>query len=104
MSEGNNTNNAEDILRKFPLYNAHGSQFPRNVLPRLQVPQIKLQALQPSSQIFDPWYQECDNLITACRVHDEGGEQFDQWYSQRYMSNKPPGMIENVMLSPSRRD
>ncbi|QLL33601.1 hypothetical protein HG536_0E05120 [Torulaspora globosa] len=94
----------EELLRKYPLYNSHGQEFPRNVLRRVPVPHIKLQPLQPSAEMFAPWYRECDELVKCCEVHDKAGELFDQWYSQRYMSNKPPGMVGNVILSPSRRD
>lgn len=94
----------EEILRKHLLYNAHGSDFPSNVLKRIEVPQIRLQPLQPSAAMFAPWYQECDDLVKACEEHDRRGEEFDQWYLQRFMSNKPPGMVGNVVLSPSKRN
>ncbi|QLG71027.1 hypothetical protein HG535_0B00650 [Zygotorulaspora mrakii] len=95
--------NIDDILLKSPLYNAHGSAFPHMDLKKLEAPQIRLQPLQPSSQVFESWHKECENLINLCNVHDQGPKQFDQWYTEKFMSSKPPGMIENVMLSPSRR-
>lgn len=94
----------EEILKKYPLYNAHGSDFPRSVQERAELPQIKLQPLQPVAAMFAPWYEECDDVIRACDAHDQRGEAFEQWYTQRYMSNKPPGMVDNVVLSPSRRN
>lgn len=95
---------AEDILRSRPLYNGRGSDFPRKVLNRAEVPQIKLQPSQPSEAMFEPWYRECDDVVRACEMHDKRCEAFDQWYAQRYMSNKPPGMVSNVVLSPLRRN
>lgn len=93
----------EETLRSRPLINSHGSKFPHQVPPRLHVPQIRLQPLQPAKQMFEPWYDECDKLVELTELHDKRSQQFDSWYESQCLSNKPPGM-SMAMLSPSRRE
>lgn len=93
----------EETLRSRPLINSQGTQFPRGVPPRVHIPQIRLQPLQPAAEIFAPWYEECDQLVQLADLHDKRGKQFDQWYANQCLSNKPPGM-GMTMLSPSRRE
>ncbi|CAR29551.1 hypothetical protein ZYGR_0AD02330 [Zygosaccharomyces rouxii] len=93
----------EETLRNRPLVNSRGSKFPHEVPPRLHIPQIKLQPLQPASQMFGPWYNECDQLVQLAELHDKRSQQFESWYVSQCLSKKPPGMAM-TMLSPSRRE
>lgn len=93
----------EETLRSRPLVNSKGSKFPHELPPRLHVPQIKLQPLQSVKQMFNPWYDECNQLIQLAELHDKRSQQFEDWYSAQCLSSKPPGMAM-TMLIPSRRE
>ena len=95
---------SENVLRGIPLSNAYGSQFPHeDQIKKLEIYPLQLSLLQPASEMLRPWYVECDVLSKECNVHSKAPSEFKEWYDQKYMKNKPHGMIENIMLSPSKR-
>ncbi|CAI4063248.1 hypothetical protein N7582_002353 [Saccharomyces uvarum] len=96
--------NVEELLRNIPLYNKYGRDFPQETVTRLQMPDFKLPSLQPTRDLLDPWYKECDNVTKVCHLHDSSSRKFDEWYKEKYMSKKPPGMVGSILLSPSRKD
>ena len=55
-------NNAHDILRKVPLYNKFGPDFPREKLSRVRVPEFRLEPLQSSEEMF----QSCLLYTSRC--------------------------------------
>lgn len=93
----------EEALRNKPLFNSRGSKFPHEVPQLLHIPHIKLPPLQPASQMFGPWYDECDQLMQSAALHDKRSQQFENWYLSHCLGNKPTGMSMG-MLSPSRRE
>ncbi|KAM5427514.1 ubiquitin-binding ESCRT-I subunit protein MVB12 [Saccharomyces cerevisiae] len=97
-------NNVEELLRRIPLYNKYGKEFTQETVTRFQMPEFKLPALQPTRDLLCPWYEECDNITKVCQLHDSSNKKFDQWYKEQYLSKKPPGIVGNTLLSPSRKD
>ncbi|CCD24543.1 ubiquitin-binding ESCRT-I subunit protein MVB12 NDAI_0D02290 [Naumovozyma dairenensis CBS 421] len=98
-----NTLKVEEILRKIPLYNKYGEDFPKETLQLMKVPEFKYNELQPTETMFKPWYEECDNLVKTCEQHDKSNESFDNWLYDKYLKTKPPGMMGSTLLSPSKR-
>ncbi|QHS73509.1 ubiquitin-binding ESCRT-I subunit protein MVB12 [Saccharomyces paradoxus] len=96
--------NVEELLRHIPLYNIYGKDFPQERVTRLQIPEFKLPSLQPPRDLVYPWYEECDNITKVCQLHDSSSKKFDQWYKEHYMSKKPPGIVGNTLLSPSKKE
>lgn len=88
----------------YSLYNKYGKDFPQETVTRFQMPEFKLPALQPTRDLLCPWYEECDNITKVCQLHDSSNKKFDQWYKEQYLSKKPPGIVGNTLLSPSRKD
>ncbi|CCE61565.1 hypothetical protein TPHA_0A04900 [Tetrapisispora phaffii CBS 4417] len=95
----------ENVLKGIPLYNAFGESFPsQKNLNRLTVPNINVPASQQQpSEMFKPWYKLCNDLIEGCNNHDKSSEDFEKWYEDRYLKNKPHGMRESIVLSPSKK-
>ncbi|CAI4463772.1 ALI_collapsed_G0025340.mRNA.1.CDS.1 [Saccharomyces cerevisiae] len=50
-------NNVEELLRRIPLYNKYGKEFPQETVTRFQMPEFKLPALQPTRDLLCPWYK-----------------------------------------------
>lgn len=103
----NNLQNVNEILRKIPLYNKFGDHYPHETLKKIEVPQYRIEHLQSVRDMFDPWYKECQDVATLCENHDNATKKFDDWYYQKYISSKPPGMVkgtgEMLVLSPSKK-
>ncbi|KAI8394394.1 ESCRT-I subunit Mvb12 [Nakaseomyces glabratus] len=103
----NQLKNIDDILNNIPLRNKFGDNYPRERLNKVEVPLYKIENIADSKKMFEPWYKECDEIIAACEVHDQLGRNFEQWYNEKYISTKPPGMVQGngeiSVLSPSKK-
>lgn len=92
-----------ELLRRIPLYNKYGPQYPSAPIPRYNIPEYRLQQLPPVNEMIDPWLKECDEVIQDLNEYSQHYNKFNDFYQSKYMSSKPPGMTENNnhILSPS---
>ncbi|CAL9733478.1 multivesicular body sorting factor 12 [Monosporozyma servazzii] len=97
--------NYKDVLRKIPLYNRYGSTYPQGLPPKITLESIipanfKTQPLPPIDDMFQPWIEECNELIEECNEYKMQPKQFEQFYFKEYLSKKPPSLLDPQILSP----
>ncbi|KAK5778437.1 ubiquitin-binding ESCRT-I subunit protein MVB12 PWA37_000309 [Arxiozyma heterogenica] len=99
--------NYQDLLRKIPLYNSYGTNYPKQIPPKLELHEIvplnyKLQPLPPLNEIFDPWIEQCDKLLNECKEYKEEPRKFEEFYFKKYLSQIPPSLLDRKVLSPNK--
>lgn len=112
MMNQNKTNEGidyKDLLRKIPLYNKYGHEYPQGLPPMINLEQVippnsKTQPLPPVVDMFQPWLNECDKLIKEAEQYKSQPQKFEEFYEMEYLSKKPPSLLDPRMLSPSKRD
>ncbi|CCF56700.1 hypothetical protein KAFR_0B04040 [Kazachstania africana CBS 2517] len=93
--------NYQELLRKIPLYNKYGDDYPDKMLPKLDVPEIKIQPLPPINKTIEAWITELDKAVDYwSKYSDNNIKEFNDWYNKKYLSNKPPGLVNSSVLSP----
>ena len=107
MSNSENGIDYKDLLRKIPLYNSYGANYPRQVPPKLKLNEVlpancKLQPLPPLSELFDPWVEQCDKLLKECEEYKQEPKKFEEFYHKKYLSRIPPSLLDRKVLSPNK--
>lgn len=107
MTTDENGIDYQDLLRKIPLYNSYGANYPKHTPPKLELHELlplnyKLQPLPPLNEMFDPWIEQCDRLLKECREYKEEPKKFEEFYFKKYLSQIPPSLLDCKVLYPNK--
>lgn len=93
--------NYSDLLRSVPLYNKQGVEYPDRMVQKVNVPELRVPPIPPVNEMFSVWMDELNGTIAMVESYGDKSAQWDTWYEQQYLKNKPPGM--RTTLAPLKK-
>lgn len=90
-------------LRKIPLYNKYGLQYPNNLpaTPKFY-PKFSISQLPNPDEMFTPWVNTIDKIVKENQLKLDQITNFEQFYTDNYLSKKPIGLISGNNINSTR--
>lgn len=87
-------------LRKIPLYNKYGLQYPNNLpdTPK-HFPKFNISQLPNADEMFTPWMNTVNGIIRENQSKLEQMGNFETFYTDKYLSKKPIGLVTGKTFS-----